>query len=159
MIETISILICILLLVALMQTTSERLYAGTLFALLAGVHHLAFYTTDGIAYYGSAALVDMSVVFFTLRLRNISSAIRSIQDICIASILLNAIGWIMWMLYMPPHAYNAMFIALYSWAIITLLRKDATDDYGDSTVDMGGSNLPRPNDKSLPLDQRVKGAP
>lgn len=150
------ILIFILLAVALMQKTSERLYVAVLFAILAGIHHIALYSVEGIAYYGSAALVDFSVIFFTYKLRVLSKAIKAIQDICIASILLNGIGWVMWMTYMPPHAYNAMFIALYSWAIITLLRKDAADDYGSTTVGGRHNNIHPAASKGSYISQEFK---
>ena len=134
MIEVTTLLIAVLIVVAALQPTDERLYTAFLFASLVSLHHIFAYNMEGIAYYGSAALLDMAVIFFTARLRILSSVIRSIQNICLASIALNAFGWVSWMLYAPPHAYNAAFIALYSLAIITLLKKEKTNADGTDSV-------------------------
>lgn len=131
-----AILIGLIVIAAIMQPTEERLYAALLFALLAAIHYVVMYEVDGIAYYGSAALLDIAVIYFTARLAIISKVIREIQNICLASIVLNAIGWAMWMLYLEPHAYDAMFIALYSWALIILTRRESADVSGVDT--MGG---------------------
>lgn len=128
--DILPLLLAAVIIVALFQPTDERLFAGSMFAITSAIHYIAFYNIDGIAYYGSAALTDLAVIFLTIRLRIISKTIEHLQNICVVSILLNGIGWVVWMLYLPPDVYNTSFIILYSAAIITLLRKDESDADG-----------------------------
>lgn len=135
MLEALYILTAILVVVAVLQPTEERLAIGGLFAVLSAVHFIVMLNAEGLLYYGSAALCDLIVILASVRIKHASRTIIAIQHICIASIVLNCVGWVMWMTYMPPHAYNASFIALYAWAIVTLIRKDdanARDDKLDS---------------------------
>jgi len=133
------ILTFIILLIALVQPSEERRFSALLFSCLSLVHYFVFYDFDGLAYYGSAALFDLMVILFTVKLRITSTMICDLHNICIASILLNGIGWVMWMLYMPPYAYNASFVALYVFAVITLIKPDSkngSDKVGNWYIDL-----------------------
>lgn len=134
----IPILLVLLLIVAMkLQKTEERKYAGLVYAGMAIAHHIIMYFADGWLYYFSAAAVDALVVFFTLRLRIMSPVIESIHAICYVSIAVNAFGWVIWRLELPPDSYNAAFLLIYSWAIITLLRKERGDATRDTALGMG----------------------
>lgn len=130
-----------LIVIAALQPTDERMYVAFLFAGLSALHHVILYNVDGIAYYGSAALIDFAVVMFSVRLRILSDAIMLLQNLCVASILVNAMGWVAWMLYAPPSAYNATMLLLYATAIIILLKRDARHDHGNNAVGLGDNHI------------------
>ena len=44
----------------------------------------------------------------------------------------NFAGWIMWYLYLDPTAYNAVFVAIYLYAIMILTSRDPAD-VGDNS--------------------------
>ena len=136
MLEVLQIQLGILLILAAMQPTDERRYAGLVFAVIAGLHYLLSYSAEGWGYYFSAATADAVVVMLTIRLKILSPVISTIHTICYVSILMNFIGWIMWMSYMPHNAYNAAFLLIYGWAIINLSRKEQTND-GATAMGMG----------------------
>lgn len=137
MTDIVTLLLFILLIVSALQRTDERQYAAMVFVSLAVIHHVFADNLNGWLYYFSAAMFDAFVVLFTLKLRILSRAIKTLHDICYASIVLNGLGWAAWMLYLPPDPYNASFIVLYSWAIINLLRKDANNVDRDYSVGVG----------------------
>jgi len=97
----------------------------------------------GSVYYIGSALFDLATIIIISRAG--SSMALSIQKICVASICLNFFGWVMWMLYMPPVMYNSLFIALYIYALFTLIKRNSLD-VGDFTLDSWrtGFHLHRP---------------
>lgn len=136
MLEILQLQLGIVLILAMIQPTDERRYAGLVFAVIAGLHYLLSYSTEGWGYYFSAATADAVVVMLTIRLKILSPVISTIHTICYVSILMNFIGWIMWMSHMPHYAYNAAFLLIYGWAIINLSRKEQTND-GAAAMGMG----------------------
>ena len=152
-------LLFVLLLVAALQPTIERAYAGFMFACFAIVHYVLMYNVEGWIYYFSAALLDASIVFFTLKLRVISPVIESLHAICYISILMNFFGWILWHLYLPPDAYNVAFLLVYAWAILNLLRREPGDARGSDTIGMGHrhfSTSPSKSHNSNPREAHQK---
>lgn len=128
----VDVLLWLLVIVALLQPTKVRLYAASLFAGFAMLHTLLLGSLSGIAYYGSAAAVDLGVVWAIDRIKSPSRILLILQFISIISIVLNAAGWAIWRLYLPPDIYNAAFGVLYFMALIVLLQKDRTDVGCDS---------------------------
>jgi len=127
-------LVACVLLAALIQPTRERGLPAVIFAAIAVGHWLFMSHLDGLAYYGSAAFFALVVIAITANLTCISSITRDIHRVCLVAIVLNAVGWCMWMLYLEPVAYNISFIFLYVWAIMVLCRKDA-EYAGGGTMD------------------------
>lgn len=121
-------LILLIFIMAAFQPTDERKFTAFVFSVVAGIHAVMALNLDGIAYYGSAALFDYAVILMIGKLANTSKAIDDIQNICIVSIALNGIGWVMWMAYLDPVAYNAAFISLYAWTIIVLMKRERPHD-------------------------------
>jgi hypothetical protein len=133
-----SILIFIIGALAILQPTPARQKAALVFAGLTLLHEIVFKNLDGLWYYGSAAFVDMAIISITANLKYTPRLIRDLHRVCLASIILNASGWIMWMLYLSPVSYNVSFIFLYAWSVIVLLRRDrqyAGDNLLDSWAD------------------------
>ena len=136
MLEILQLQLGILLILAMVQPTYERRYAGLVFAVIAGLHYLLSYSAEGWGYYFSAATADAVVVMLTIRLKILSPVISTIHTICYVSIVMNFIGWIMWMSHIHHYAYNAAFLLIYGWAIINLSRKERADD-GTIALGMG----------------------
>jgi len=134
MIIVTTVIIAILIAAAVAQPTQERRYAALLFSGFAALHHVVMFDTDGFEYYFSAALLDYFVILFTIRIAMLSEMIEKLHNICIVSIALNFIGWLMWIYYVPPHAYNASFIGLYLYALIIMIKKEKKDAGGYDSV-------------------------
>lgn len=90
---------------------------------------------DGLSYYGSAALFDLLAIILMSGIRPVPVMVVRLQRICVASIALNAAGWVLWASYFPPLAYDLLFICVYLWALITLLLRDSAHDVGGYTMD------------------------
>lgn len=118
----VTLLIFIVGLCAIFQPTKARREAALVFIVITMLHELLFYDRVGLFYYGTAALFDVIIIVCTANLVVISGLVKSIHRISIASIVFNMSGWIMWRLYLPPVAYDMVFILLYAWAILVLLR-------------------------------------
>ncbi len=132
MIEVLAIAIGIL---AVLQKTDERFYAATIFSALTLAHMVLFSATDsGHAYYIGAAFLDVAIMSFIARIDKIVSLTITLHRICLVEIIVNAIGWVMWMKYADPYWYNVTFIGLHLWAIFALTRKDNANDPGGYTV-------------------------
>lgn len=69
-------------------------------------------------YYASAALFDALIVL-SLKLFGNNQLVFDLQDINYAAIVLHAVGFLMYMAYLPPDEYN---IRLYALIIIQWLR-------------------------------------
>ena len=118
----VTVLILIVGLCAICQSTRARREAALVFTVITMLHELLFYDRVGLFYYGTAALFDAIIILCTANLVVISGLVKSIHRISIASIFFNMSGWIMWRLYLSPTAYNVAFILLYTWAILVLLK-------------------------------------
>ena len=115
-------LIIVIGLCSVFQSTRARRDAALIFTVITMLHELLFYDRVGLFYYGTAALFDMAIIIGTANLTVVSSLIRDIHRISLASIVLNFSGWIMWQLYLSPASYNLAFILLYTWAIAVLIK-------------------------------------
>lgn len=124
--------------VAVFQGTVPRLYAAVIFVSLTMLHDGLFGHLDGMAYYGSAVLADLLIITITSGIYPIPDMVISLQRVCLASILLNAVGWLLWFAYLPPTTYNVAFFALYAWAIWIMLKKDSRR-VGTDGVDSWGA--------------------
>lgn len=123
----ITMLILLIFVAVLLQPNATRFYAAFLFAGATITHDLALSHLDGFAYYASAALFDLGIIALTSGISPIPRMVISLQRICLASILLNFAGWLMWLLYFSPVLYDTMFTLIYSWALIIMLVRNNTD--------------------------------
>ena len=119
---------------ALLQPTPARQKVAAVFVFMTLLHCVVGERLDGLAYYASAAVLDSAIIAITANFKETSQITRSIHRICLASIVLNAAGWITYMLYIPPVGYNLSFIFLYLWSIIVLMKRDRRYD-GNFTMD------------------------
>ncbi|MCK5018039.1 MAG: hypothetical protein KAS32_13365 [Candidatus Peribacteraceae bacterium] len=95
--------------------------APLIFATVALMHDLYLSSLDGLFYYGSAAVFDFVVIILLSKLKPIM-LVCDIQLISLISMILNAIGWAMWMFYLSPALYNGAFIGLYLCACFVIGR-------------------------------------
>ena len=119
---------------ALPQPTAARQKVASVFTGAVLLHCVMGEYIDGGAYYISAAGLDSAIITITANFKETSQITRSIHRICLASIVLNASGWVTYMLYVPPIGYNLSFIFLYLWSIIVLMKRNRRYD-GDTTMD------------------------
>jgi hypothetical protein len=98
---------------ALTQPTAARQKVAGVLTVATLLHCVMGEYVGGSAYYLSAAILDSTVITITANFKETSQITRSIHRICLASIVLNAAGWVTYMLYVPPAGYNLSFIFLY----------------------------------------------
>ena len=127
-------LILMLCTVALLQPTPARLKVAGVFSGAALLHCVIGEQLDGGIYYISAAVLDSAIITITANFKEVSQITRDIHRVCLASIVLNASGWVTYMLYIPPMGYNLSFIFLHLWSIIILMKRNRRYD-GGNTMD------------------------
>jgi hypothetical protein len=123
----ITALLAALVVAFVFQPNRVRLYVAGCFVGLAWAHELFLSELDGIAYYGSAALFDLGVIMATTFIRPIPQIVPRVHVVCIASIIMNSIGWVMWYCYLSPAFYDAAFVAIYLAAVVAILWGDNAD--------------------------------
>ena len=128
----VSVLMIIIVLCVFFQHTRGhgRVLVSSLFAFALITHTLYFqYVSDDIdLYYFSAAGVSMAVVFAISATKKASRLAGDLQDIAFVSILFNGLGWILHFAAIPSTGYTALYVALYGWAVFTLVRKEPSND-------------------------------
>lgn len=118
----------------LIQPNPPRLFAAIVFSGLIIVHDLYFAAADGLKYYGSAALTALAIMTIISGISPPPPMVVKLQLVCIASIVINAVGWVMWLTYFPPLAYNNLMVIFYITALLVLTKRD-DQDVGGFTVD------------------------
>lgn len=131
--DAITYLIYALIVVAFIQPNAPRLFAAVLFMAVITLHEFLLSDLDGLQYYGSAALFDLLIIILTSGINPVPKMVLSLHRICIASILVNLLGWVLWFFYFPPLVYDAAFACLYAWTLIIFIIRDG--------VNVGGYSL------------------
>jgi len=111
-----------------MSIDSQRVMLAFLYMSVNAVHLALFNGLNGSSYYVVAALFDLLLITFASNI-HIHQTV-AIQKLCIISIAANFAGWLMWLLYLDPFAYNAVFVAIYIYALIILTGRD-DENVGD----------------------------
>lgn len=130
-------LIYSIVIATLLQPNAGRMLAAAVFAVVTLSHEVVLFDLDGLAYYASAALFDLGIIVALGAMTNISKLALRLQRVCAASILVNAVGWALWVTYYPPALYNHSFVVIYGWALYTLLTGSTRDDVGGVAMDGG----------------------
>lgn len=92
----------------------------------------------GAIYYIGAAIVDLIIIALLNQFSTPTKLILQIQNICLLFICLNLFGWICFMLYFQPEAYNFLCAVLYAWTLVTIFRGRDKHVLGNNTVGRGG---------------------
>ncbi len=132
-----SYLLAALAIAALVQPNTARFFAALVFVGGTLSHDFLLQDLIGLSYYGSAALTDLGVIVVLSLLRPVSKLAVELQRLSFISIIINAFGWVLWVSYEPPAAYDAAFLAYYAFALLVLIKKDKTD-VGRSAMDRRG---------------------
>lgn len=132
----------VIVLLAIMQPTYERMMAGAWFALLGLLHFMLFYAwvfafgekMDGITYFVTAAITSGIAIELMMRIPKVVSTTISLYRVCIAEIAANSVALALWYYDQSPLINTYVFLVLRIWAISILLRKDTADDVGGYTI-------------------------
>ena len=130
----VTVLLYAILAVSLFQPSAPRLLTALIFAFEVNSHDLFFSGLDGFLYYASAALTSLLVIILTSGINPTPRMVITIQKICLASIVANAIGWALWFNYISSIYYNMAFILIYGWAFFALIKRDHIYNVGGYTV-------------------------
>ena len=127
-----SVVLVVLVVCVCLQPTVVRGYVALLFVGVTLLHEVFEGSLDGLAYYGSAALCDLAIIVLTSGITPVPAMVTRIHLVCFASIVANAVGWVMWSAYLTPTVYNAAFVLIYIVAVAAMLKKDPSDVGGHS---------------------------
>ena len=127
-----------LFIAAFIQPNAPRLFAAVSFVMITLLHESLLSELDGLQYYGSAALFDLGVIIITSGINPVPKMVLSLHRLCIASIVANLFGWLLWFFYSPPFLYDAAFVGIYIWALYILVERDALN-VGDYSLDSWAS--------------------
>ena len=116
----------------LFQPNAPRLYAAFVFSALMYAHEYFMSDLDGILYYGSIVLFNLIAVVLLGLINPTPKMVIRLQLILLIFALVNFMGWIMWMLYMPPLIYDLACAILFASTLITLILRDKQDVGGFS---------------------------
>ncbi len=130
----VSSLVLVIAMLALFQH-GDRQVVALIFALLTLQHELLFTGVGGFAYFFSAALTDLFIVWAITRGEVETKLVDGLLLVSFGFMLLNAICWLMWEFRMPYEvAYESLSAALYLCAILSLLKGDLAED-GNYEID------------------------
>lgn len=132
----IRLLVISILIAAIFQKDKKRTISAFIFSCVTLLHEIFMKDLDGFLYYGSAALFDLAIIIIFSKMESLSYMVIRLQKVCIVSMFVNIIGWMMWYMYYPPDIYNISFMFLYLWTIAILLEQERLFDVGINT--MGG---------------------
>jgi hypothetical protein len=135
-----SVLMAVYFLAAFAQLSRKRF----IFVFLSGAIFLTHNILDPIlsdpAYYFTAALSNASCILIGKMLSPVDQAIRKLQISCLAFIILDMYGYVIWFFYMPPISYDLACTAVYLCMLNFSLRSEAKFDQSidaDSSVHNG----------------------
>ena len=120
------------------QPNAPRLFAAMVFAGLTLAHEFSLSHLEGLEYYGSAALVDLGIMIAISGISPTPAMVINLQRVCIVSIITNFLGWVMWLTYLPPIAYNYAYVFICMIAFAVLIKRDERD-VGGFAMDSWGS--------------------
>ena len=107
---------------AIIQPSEEGRFAAGCIAFTAVFHEVYFSHLEGLPYHLSASLFALLVILAVNKLDYVSSLTVSIQYACLASVVVNAIGWVLWREYFPPMAYDSAILLIYAWIVAILVK-------------------------------------
>lgn len=90
------------------------------------ISYLLFHVIDpylsDVAYYVTAALFDLLLVYLIGAVRPITKMAITLQRCCLASIIVNAFGFMCWYLYLSATAYNIILTLVHLCIAVSLWR-------------------------------------
>lgn len=86
-----------------------------------------------VGYYVGAASVDLLLVYIIGSLRPISLFAITLQRLCIFSIIVNTVGFMLWAFYQPATVYNWMVTLVHGYMALVLWRGDRDGIFTNDT--------------------------
>jgi len=123
-----------------LQGMPSRRFVAYVIAITELFHYLLFNDTEGLLYYGSAALFDLLAIMMIAHLAIPTNLAKQVLFICSASIVMNYMGFVLWIAYMSPALYNWGFVVLNLCTIICLIKREpghgrqATDNSSGTVI-------------------------
>jgi len=115
-----AVAISILLITSFLSEDMEGTILVYMFAAFAAAHYLFFvyvYTTDldvgGGVYYGTALMLDMAVLICARFSFEVTPIAFPVFLICGLSMVVNMLGWLSWIMYIPVYIYNNTYSIVY----------------------------------------------
>lgn len=139
-----AITLCIFGVLCLIQKIPARRFVACVIVITELAHYFLFNDSDGLLYYGSAALFDLLAIILISTLAIPSALAKQILFIYAASIAVNYVGFVLWLTYMEPTLYNWGFVILNLCTIICLIKREPGHG-GRSTDNSSGSFVYRHN--------------
>lgn len=106
---------------ATLQPSGDRRAAACVFVGAAISYDLLYAVLPGEKYYLGAAVTAAICIALISRLKSADFVVWALGRFCFASILLNAIGWVAYELFIPATPYNILFQLFYFSAIVLLI--------------------------------------
>lgn len=125
--EIITAILCVL---ALFQPTHDRRVIAFVYALACTAHGIFCVNFEGFWYFFSAGVFDLSIISIVYAYGARTRLTDDLINICVASIALNAYGWVAWYTFQSIFSYQIAMAALYFIAIFSLLRKERANEFG-----------------------------
>lgn len=135
----VSILIFIITILSILQSDKRRMTA-LVYSLLVLIHEIFFQGLNGYWYFITAALMGVSIMVIIANLQYTTKLTENLMKISFCFIIVNFIGWLMWMTYIDLLLYQYVSILLYITAIVSLLNWDGVED-GNYKVDWWINNF------------------
>lgn len=127
-----NILTVILCILAAFQPTHDRRVISLVYALVCASHGIVCDNFEGFWYFFTAGVFDLAIVSIIYAYGARTRLTDDLINICVASIALNAYGWLTWFNFQPILSYQTAMAALYFIAILSLLRKERANEFGIS---------------------------
>lgn len=136
----IEFLVAGLVLLALAQpiiSSFDRLIPAFFYAGMSAAHCFScwYFEVSGALYYFSAMIASLFVIAMLSALADVTEFTLNLIVIAMAAIIVNFIGWVLYMAYSDGYIYQVLGFELYAFTLYTMLKKDKAN--GNTTVDSG----------------------
>lgn len=133
-----SILAVVISFLAILQKSDDRIIAGSIFAVTGLGHIVMLYSfelvfvggMDGVTYFVTASVASVIAMELMYRIPEITGLSVTLQRICMAEIITNAISLALWYNSIYPEVNTYAFVALRAWVIVALIKRDNSHDMG-----------------------------
>ena len=119
-----TVLVLLISVLAVLQTGPNK-NSALIFALFYTIQEVAWSNNpdNGHLYFGISSLSDFILIYVLGSLHVVSKLTTRLMDVCVGFIIVNFIGWVMWMCYLPLTLYQGVCVLLYLAAITNLLNR------------------------------------
>ena len=128
-------LVLVILALAACQPSRDRTTIAAYYAVVNAAHlALVSWWVDGTGYYLSAAVADVLIMWMITQARTVPTMAVSLLRACLAELIVNAAGWVLWWYYMGPELYNSLYWIVQVWIVAILMTGEREHERGGYTV-------------------------